>query len=432
LTVVAVERKALRSRLRAAVGLAEAAPPTPAVVDTSTDFLVGGTWEDTAHGPALYLERVYDVHHTHGQFALSEIFAFAEALARLGCNERPEDLVFLDVETTGLNGGTGTLAFLVGAARFQDGTMVLRQYFLPRPHFEPAMLAGLSRFVGGARQVVTYNGSSFDMPLLQSRYTLARLSAHLIELPQFDLLHPTRRFYARSLESCRLKDLESQVLGVDRGSDIPGWAAPQVYFSFVREGVVGMMPAVIRHNATDVLSLVTLLRKIAGLVAGERFTLPAEAIELARLAHLAGDVDSSLAYHRSALNLAAGPRLRDYALSRHLLVLKQARRWPEVRDLCLDEIRSGSASPLVYIEAAKACEHHTRELRLGLRLVEAALLRTRLRSHHESLASELEKRRARLLRKLARAARNKEEATLRRPLVVSEITRLPLPAQSLA
>jgi hypothetical protein len=102
-----------------------------------------------------------------------------------------------------------------------------------------------------------------------------------------------------------------------------------------------------------------------------------------------------------------------------------------VRDLCLEEIRLGLASPAVYVEAAKACEHYTGDLRLAVRLIERALLRMRVRSHHDALLADLEHRRRRLLRKLARRAQ-KEEAASRRPLVVSEITRLPLPAQSLA
>jgi uncharacterized protein YprB with RNaseH-like and TPR domain len=379
--------------------------------------LLGGVWEETAHGPALYLEKSYELAEEHGDFGLGEILEVSDgALAQLGCAGRPQDLLFLDVETTGLNGGTGTLAFLIGAARIVGERVVLRQYFLARPHFEPAMLAGLTAFASGVEQIVTYNGSSFDMPLLQSRYTMSRQRGSIVELPQLDLLHPARRFYSRSLESCRLKDLEERVLGVERGSDIPGWAVPQVYFGFVREGTVGLMPAVVRHNALDVLSLMTLLRKIGGLVGGERFVLPSEAIELARLAYVQGKVEESLAFHQAALSLAGAPRLRAYALSRHLQVLKRSKRWLEVRDLCLEEIRLGLASPAVYVEAAKACEHHTGDLRLAVRLIEQALLRTRLRSHHDALLADLEHRRRRLLRKLARRTGKKKRPPLGGPL----------------
>ena len=403
MTVLDVRRRDLASRMRAAAGVSESPPRQPAIAESHSDFLLGGVWEETLRGPALYLERSYSLAESHGKYRLSEVLQQGWFdLSQLGCLTDPANLLFLDVETTGLNGGTGTLAFLVGAARFMDDRLVLRQYFLPRPHHEPAMLAGLASFAAGAQQVVTYNGGSFDMPLLRGRYTMAREGGALVDLPQLDLLHPTRRFYARSLESCRLKEIEREILGVERGIDIPGWAVPQVYFSFVREGVVGMMPAVVRHNALDVLSLVTLLRALSGLVGGEPAALPSEAIELARLAHMRGDIQRSLQYHQTALAMIASPRLRAFALSRHLAVLKRSCRWPEVRDLCLEEIRAGQAQPLIYIEAAKACEHHTGDLKLALRLVDRALLLFRARSHHDGIAAELEKRRTRLLRKIAR------------------------------
>ena len=433
MTLLRAPRGELARRLRAAAGVTESQPRQPAVADTCADFLVGGVWEDTVHGPALYLERMYDVSEVHGRFAFSEILDLKiDALSQVGLAAQPRDLLFLDVETTGLNGGTGTLAFLIGVARIRDERVVVRQYFLTRPHFEPAMLAGLTKFADGVEQIVTYNGSSFDIPLLQSRYTMARQSSPIVELPHLDLLHSTRRFYSRSLESCRLKEIEQQILGVDRGMDIPGWAVPQVYFSFIREGVVGLMPAVMRHNALDVLSLITLLRRIGGLVDGDPVKLPSEAIELARLAYAAGNIDQSLEYHQAALRLAAAPQMRAYALAKHLRVLKRANRWAEVRDLCLEEIRQGAGSLMLYVEAAKACEHHTGDLKLAARLVERALLRTRVRSHHEGLLAELEQRHRRIMRKLARRTGQTEEAASRRPLVVSEITRLPLPAQSLA
>ncbi|MEX2238432.1 MAG: ribonuclease H-like domain-containing protein [Dehalococcoidia bacterium] len=398
-------RGSLRERLRAAAGLKGHGPQPTQMVDAHHDFLVGGKWEETAYGPALYMEKVYDDLDIHGDYALSELLDVdRSALAELGCAADPSELLFVDLETTGLNGGTGTLAFLVGAGRFDGRRFVLRQYFLAKPHFEPALLAGFAAFSEGTTAVVSYNGSSFDLPLLQSRYTMSRLDYWLAELGHVDLLHHARRFYSRSLDSCRLKELEASVLGVVRGHDIPGWAVPEVYFRFIREGVVGMMPAVVRHNALDVLSLATLLRRLAGLVSGEPLSLASEAVEVARLAHAAGDVERSLSLHRRALMMTATPGMRDFALARHLKVLKRSGRWQEVRDLCLDEVRCGLATPAVYIEGSKACEHHTGDFKLALRLTERALILARGRRYHEELAESLEKRRARLLRKLARRA----------------------------
>jgi uncharacterized protein len=427
------------ARLRAAVGLEASRAREPSLVDRHSDFLVGGTWEETEFGPALYLEKVYRRGAPHGAFALDELTEMcASTLATMGCQRPLDEVVFLDLETTGLNGGTGTMAFLCGVARFEGSCLRLRQYFLTRPHFEPAMLAGLARFAEGATQIVSYNGASFDLPLLESRYTMVRQTFWPGKVAHLDLLPPARRFYKLSLESCGLKTVESAVLGVERGVDIPGWQVPAVYFRFVQEGVVGMMPAVVRHNALDVLSLVTLLRHLTGLVGGEPFSFSSEAIELARLSQQSGDHERSAELLGRAAALAGTPRLRAHAISLYLKSLKRACSWREARDLCLQELKVRPELWL-YVEASKVCEHRTREHALALELVERALRRAESLSFHQGWQAALQHRRQRLLRKLgcgeSGGLKGKLEGKKEGPSKTAlsfRTARLPLPAQSLA
>ncbi|MPZ22838.1 MAG: hypothetical protein GEU28_04715 [Dehalococcoidia bacterium] len=424
----------LHERLRLAAGVRER-PPRRAVADAPGNLLAGGRWEDTAAGPALYVERVYDADATHGDFSLSELCEVpGEALSVLGAVADPQRLLFIDLETTGLNGGTGTLAFLVGVARFDGRRLRLRQYFLPRPHEEGALLEGIAAFARGVSQVVSYNGSSFDLPLLETRHTMMRSPFWPEGLGHLDLLHSTRRFYNRALDSCRLADVEFSVLGVRRGSDIAGWTVPAAYHQFVNEGTVGLMPAVFRHNALDVLSLVTLLRRLGGLVAGERVSFPSEALELARLAATHGDMGAARRYMDVARRSAVDARSQHLVFWRTLALLKRGSCWPELRDHCLEGLRAGWREPAVYVEAAKACEHRTRELELALKLVDRALLRAGMLTGRAGLVSDLELRRARILRKLGGAGKGAKRTgpSGDGPASGAPVIGLPLPAHSLA
>ena len=145
----------------------------------------------------------------------------------------------MDVETTGLVGGTGTYVFLVGLGTFEDSAFHLRQFFLAGLGGERAMLAAVAEVLAGCRALVSFNGRWFDLPLLETRLTLSRLPALHQGLPHLDLLYPARRLYRRRLPSCRLVSLEEALLGLEREDDIPGCAIPALYFDYVRRGEAG-------------------------------------------------------------------------------------------------------------------------------------------------------------------------------------------------
>ena len=166
--------------------------------------------------------------------------------------------MFLDTETSGLAGGTGTFAFLIGAGWVEDGRFRIAQFLLQDPAGERAMLEAFAALAVRHSDLVTYNGKSFDMPLLETRFALNGLSAPLGEARHLDLLHPARRLFRPVYESARLGVLERVVLGVERDDDIPGALIPQVFFDFLRGGADRQMESVLSHNRYDLRTLAAL------------------------------------------------------------------------------------------------------------------------------------------------------------------------------
>ena len=257
----------LRDRLKKLglhTGAAHLTPPQPQR-RRSIETLIAGEALETDYGPTfVHLER-YAPDHLHGKYALGEALTQSKAVAAELALEVDGELdlrgaAFIDTETTGLAGGTGTLAFLVGVGTFdEDGSFGVRQYFLRSPDEEPAMLRRLAETLDRCAAIVSFNGRGFDLPLLQTRFTLARLRPRLLTAPHLDLLPPARRIWRGRLESCSLASLEYHVLDVRREqADISGALIPELYFNYLRTGDASEMPRVLYHNACDILSLVTL------------------------------------------------------------------------------------------------------------------------------------------------------------------------------
>lgn len=172
-------------------------------------------------------------------------------------------LLAFDTETTGLSGGTGTRAFMIGAADWCDGGLRIRQLLLTRLAAESAMLVEFARWLHADTVVLSYNGKSYDRPLLSTRYTLARLPDPLRERAHIDLLHPVRRRYRGMWENCRLATVERRLLGIVREDDLPGSEAPAAWLSYLRGGSAEKLRRVGHHNAQDLRSLCLLLGHFA-------------------------------------------------------------------------------------------------------------------------------------------------------------------------
>ncbi|WP_331488080.1 ribonuclease H-like domain-containing protein [Luteimonas kalidii] len=168
-------------------------------------------------------------------------------------------ILAFDTETTGLAGGTGTRAFMIGAADWRDGGLRIRQLLMTTMGAEHAMLQQFARWLEPDTVLLSYNGKCYDRPLLTTRYTLARLADPVLGRDHIDLLHPVRRRYRGAWENCRLATVERQLLGVVREDDLPGAEAPAAWLSYLRGGSAAKLRKVGDHNAQDLRSLAGLL-----------------------------------------------------------------------------------------------------------------------------------------------------------------------------
>ena len=184
------------------------------------------------------------------------------------------NMLFFDTETTGLSGGTGTRAFMVGASDFVPGGLRVRQLLITHLSAEPAMLREFSRWLAEDTRLVSYNGRCYDAPLLAARYRLARQGSPLAGIEHLDLLFPTRRRYRGVWENCRLATIERRALGIVREDDLPGSEAPGAWLQYLRGGDACLLRRVLQHNFQDVVTLAHLLLHLAQPASGGTETQP--------------------------------------------------------------------------------------------------------------------------------------------------------------
>jgi uncharacterized protein YprB with RNaseH-like and TPR domain len=380
--------------------------PAPRV--RSLEELLGGEVAETERGRVLLVRRRFHLEHRHGRQPLGPAREMAPASLGLlgrdgGAPPHPRRLLFLDTETTGLAGGTGTYAFLVGVGFFDGEDFEVRQYFMRDLDEEPALLAALEGLFRGFEGFVTYNGRGFDLPLLETRFVLGRRrfpggAFHV------DLLGPARALWRTRLEDCRLATLERHVLGFTREDDLPGALIPSAYFEYLRRKHPGELPRIFDHNRHDILSLAALAGWVAGAL--ERAPLaglaPDELVGLGRLWE-AADPERALSCYRAALGLGLPSPGRERLLLRLAAWEKRLRRWEEARRLW--EAAAGAEhgfDPRPWEEIAKVHEHRQRDLATARAVVQEALDRARRFRAPARVLEAFQYRLARLTRRLER------------------------------
>jgi len=228
--------------------------------------------------------------------------------AHLGLKGEPprrwEDILFLDTETTGLSGGTGTYVFLIGVAHFADGELILRQHLLHDVAAEREFIRHLQGEIEPFRACASYNGKTFDLPLLRTRFVMTLRADITVDDSHLDLLHPARRLWRDRFGSTTLRQLEESVLDDGRTADIPGSLIPDAYFFYLRKGDPAIIAPVLEHNARDVISLVRITDRVARAVllarGGRAPDHAPAAFALARVFERNGEVDAAFACYESA------------------------------------------------------------------------------------------------------------------------------------
>jgi uncharacterized protein len=343
---------------------------------------LGGETVETDFGRHFETEKLYERHRRHGNADISSLAELPEDLLDAISEGAappapPAEWAFLDTETTGLSGGTGTCAFLVGIGRITPEGFRVRQFFMRDYSEEASLLDAVARHLTPFRVLITYNGRAFDQPLLETRYRLNRSRAPFGKLEHLDLLYGARRLWKLRYESCRLVDLENQVLGFERQGDVPGALIPYLYFEYLRTQRAARLLPVFHHNATDILTLAC-LTGIVPQAFKDPENLPfrhgAEIAGIARWLREAGELEQSRSLFRRAIDAGLPDELLFHTiwdlagLERKLGAHDQAAAlWKD-----LGAIRNAFRVQALE-ELAKYHEHRQKDLRRALEATRAAL-----------------------------------------------------------
>ncbi|MEM7348374.1 MAG: ribonuclease H-like domain-containing protein [Chloroflexota bacterium] len=276
------------------IGARDLQPPAP-TTEHPIEVVVDGSFQQTSAGDIFVIEQLYDTDYRHGQIglwpttSLNSIAQWAKDIRIPTYNL--EQFAFIDTETTGLAGGTGTYAFLIGVGRFEGDKFRLAQFFMQDPAEEKAQLAALTEFLNPCEALVTFNGKSFDIPLINSRYITHRQQFPLPDAAHIDLLHLARRLWRDRLPSRTLSQLEIHILGANRTEeDTPGWMIPNLYFNYLRTGDARPLKGIFYHNALDILALAALLNHTAYLLTDPLSNSISHALDLVAIGKLFEDL----------------------------------------------------------------------------------------------------------------------------------------------
>ena len=415
--------------------LASMAAPARADRVRTAAHALGGVVVERAEGLCIVVDRYYPSDARHGRHHVGDVVATlrrsveglgmlrrawpsarpgSQALTPIEAEPELDGLCVIDLETTGLAGGAGTQAFLVGCARIDGDGVFVRQFLSPGFEHERAQLATLAEWMADRSHLVTFNGRTFDLPLLEMRFSFNRLAWPWGHLPHLDALHPARRFWRDRPEvagpdadesSCSLGVLEKHLSGVHRVGDVPGFEIPARFFQFARDGRAEPLEAVLEHNRLDLLSTLFVCARAATMVVrGPSATDSGyECLGLGRLyERLASQPEAEACYARAA-GQGAGvcdPRLRGESLRRLALCQRRAGRVDAAAETWRALLATRGVAALVRREAREALaiyhEHRARDFGAARTLVLDALAEPLADRHRVNAQRRL----ARLDRKL--------------------------------
>lgn len=336
----------------------------------------------TAHGVHYETERLWERHRRHGSIGIVDLEALsADLLEPISSGQirgiPPNKWCFLDTETTGLAGGSGTYAFLIGVGRITPQGFRVRQFFMRDFAEEASLLSALTEHLKQFQVLITYNGRTYDQPLLETRFRMVRQRPPFSALEHLDLLFGARRLWNLRFDSCRLVELENQILGVERQGDLPGELIPYVYFEYVRTQEIFRLLPVFHHNAIDILSLACLTAIVPRAFhepAKAELAHGAEMVGLARWWRQAEQHEHALALFRQAVekNLSDDLLFRtlwDIALLEKKLGREHA-ALPVLTDLAASRNPWRAAA---FVELAKYYERRERNYALALEMTRSAM-----------------------------------------------------------
>ena len=394
--------------------------------DRITEVL-GGEVVRNKFGEFVVLRNRFDLGKLHREIRLPSSWMLkGELLAKI-CSPRKrvggeshrspfnlKETVFFDCETTGLAGGVGTYAFLVGLGYLSGDEFCVEQYFMEDFHQERAVLSAIAEKMSCFRFLVSYNGKCFDLPLLETRWTVNRIDFDSDRWFHLDLLFPRRRLWKRRIGDCSLSNIEKEVLGVGREIDVPSFMIPQIYFDYLRTSEVGALIPVFHHNSHDIVSLLKLavvIDRVLEALDPVAVEDPIDLYSLGRIHQSLGNHHAGVRCFEQALTGDASVELQQGILTSLAFAHKRSGSLEEAagiwRNLTREEF---PFSLLAHEELAKYCEHKRRDYCKALFFVEKAMaqlnsdLSLDSASRCQRRLGSLEYRKSRLERKIKRAS----------------------------
>lgn len=394
------------------LGTSQVKPAQESVDRVPIENVVSGIEHTTLFGSAFLADERFPRDYRHGFIPFTQqvdygILGDWAGYPELNRNSL-EHFVFLDTETSGLSGGTGTFAFMVGIGWWEKAEFHLQQFFLREPAEETAMLAALDEVITPFRTVVSFNGKSFDIPLLNGRHTLNAFKSPFPEMQHVDLLALSRRVWRNRLPSRALGALEQDILSVARSEEeIPGWMIPEMYFEYLKSGNSKPMAGVFYHNKMDILSLAALFLHLSNLLTSPLDWLSSEGLDLIAIAKLYDDTgrrDKAIDLYEYSLSLGLPQPFFIQTLYRYAELARKegnidqaVRLWQKAA-----EYKEWQAC----LEVAKYYEHRLRDYQAALEwttqaqaYLDASVQPLYLK---KNINLEMQKRQDRLFRKLNR------------------------------
>ena len=347
-------------------------------VDFPIQSVIDGHFVTTRAGETFLSEQSFPSDYRHGLTPLRSSVPLL-TIGQWARDPRLSDLpleafAFLDTETSGLAGGTGTYAFLVGVGRFKGESFHLAQFFMRDPSEEPALLEGLMDFLAPCSALVTFNGKAFDAPLLVTRYSLHSIPVPFKDFTHLDLLPLARRLWRDRLPSRALKYLEENILAAPRSAEeVPGYEIPYLYFDYLRTGDARPLKGVFYHNAMDIVALAALMNHVANILHAPFSGHVEHGLDFVALAKLFEDLhrweDAARLYERG---LEKGVNETDFGSAVRRLSALQRRRGDIESAAVLWKKAATDGHVYAHVELAKYYEHHRRDYEEALKWTQRA------------------------------------------------------------
>ncbi len=349
--------------------------------EVAIDAIIDGELLTSNQGRCFIRTTRYGLAQQHGIVWLNQIREVSSFFLYLaGKDEKLLDIdlsrsLFFDTETTGLAGGSGTYIFLAGCGYFEGDQFIIKQFFLIDFPDEPATLQALNQLLSNFNGIVSFNGKSFDWPLLQTRFIYHRIASALSEPQHLDLLHAARRIWKRRLTDCTLSNIENEILQVHRQEDIPSYLIPQLYFEYLRSRDAVPLKQVFYHNEMDILSLVA-LTILLNQIHEHPIEKLAHEIDLSTLAqHYENSAQwqRNIPIYQSLWQSTTDNSLRNEIGLRLSYCYKRLGQWSDAVSLWEQLISSGQFRIEPYEELAKFYEHHQRDYPHAIQIVQRAM-----------------------------------------------------------